>query len=313
MRVLLAPMEGLADDVLRGILTAAGGYDLCVSEFLRVSGTLLPRRAFLRLAPELGQGARTPAGTPLRLQLLGSDPSCLAENAARAAEFSPFGIDLNFGCPAPLVNRHGGGAALLAEPEQLYAIVAAVRRAVPKAIPVTAKMRLGVRHPEEALTIASALAAGGADELVVHARTRADAYSTPARWEWLARIREAVAVPVFANGDIWNRVDYDACIRISGCRDVMLGRGALADPFLAQRLRGTEPAPDHAKLAPLLHTYWQAVQEKVLPRHAPGRLKAWLCWLARGDAWARALHERIRPLREPAAIDAALEAAAAPR
>ncbi len=312
MRILLAPMEGLADDLLRGILTAVGGYDLCVSEFLRVSGTLLPRRAFVRLAPELAQGARTAAGTPLRLQLLGSDASCLAENAARAAEFSPFGIDLNFGCPAPLVNRHGGGAALLAHPEQLCAIVTAVRRAVPKAIPVTAKMRLGLHHPEEALVIASALAAGGADELVVHARTRADAYSRPARWEWLARIREAVRVPVIANGDIWSRADYDACRRISGCGDVMLGRGAVADPFLAQRLRGREPALGQAALAPMLDTYWQAVQRKVTPRHAPGRLKAWLVWLARGDAWARELHDRIRPLRDPAAIGMVLQAAALP-
>ena len=300
-------MEGLADDILRDVLTRVGGYDLCVSEFVRVSGTRLPRRAFLRLAPELAQGARTRSGTPLRLQLLGSDANCLAENAARAASISPHGIDLNFGCPAPLVNRHGGGAALLAKPQELQAIVAAVRRAVPQEVPVTAKMRLGLLAPAESIAIAQALAAGGANELVVHGRTRADPYTTPARWDWIARVREAVCVPVVANGDLWSAEDYRRCREVSGCVDVMLGRGAVADPFLARRLRGEDVPRGAAALAPLLAAYWQAVQGKVAPKHAPGRIKAWLSWLAKHDAWARELEARIRPVRQAEEISRVLD------
>ena len=104
-------MEGLLDFVLRDILTRVGGVDRCVSEFIRVSDTLLPERVFTRVVPELLNGGRTFAGVPVRPQLLGSDPVCLAENAARAASISPFGIDLNFGCPAKTVNRHRGGPA----------------------------------------------------------------------------------------------------------------------------------------------------------------------------------------------------------
>ena len=124
-------MEGLLDYILRDTLTRLGGVDRCVSEFIRVTNTLLPERVFTRVVPELLQGGCTRAGVPVRPQLLGSDPVCLAENAARVAGMGPYGVDLNFGCPAKVVNRHGGGAALLQEPELIATIVAAVRRAVP--------------------------------------------------------------------------------------------------------------------------------------------------------------------------------------
>ena len=102
-RIVLAPMEGLADDALRAVLTAAGGYDWCVTEFVRVTTTLLPHSCFTRLSPELKTGSRTASGTPVRIQLLGSDPARMAANAAHLALLKPHGIDLNFGCPTPLV------------------------------------------------------------------------------------------------------------------------------------------------------------------------------------------------------------------
>ena len=129
-QLLLAPMEGLLDHTLRDILTRVGGIDRCVSEFIRVTGTLLPDRAFLRIVPELRHGGRTPAGVPVRAQLMGSDPVCLAENAAKLAALGPAGIDLNFGCPAKVVNRHGGGAALLVDPYDEEAIASGIVRAV---------------------------------------------------------------------------------------------------------------------------------------------------------------------------------------
>ncbi|MFZ2855033.1 MAG: tRNA-dihydrouridine synthase, partial [Rhodocyclaceae bacterium] len=202
-KLLLAPMEGLADYVLRDVLTRVGGYDGAVTEFVRVSGSLLPLRSFRRICPELDNASCTSAGTPVAVQLLGSDPACLAENAAQLAELLPAAIDLNFGCPAPSVNRHGGGATLLDDPERLFRIAQAVRRAVPAHIPFTAKMRLGVRDTAKALDCARALEAGGVVALVVHARTKADGYRPPAHWEWVARIRDVVQLPVTANGEVW--------------------------------------------------------------------------------------------------------------
>ena len=106
MTILLAPMEGLLDFTLRDMLTRVGGIDRCVSEFIRVTGTCCPTARFIRVVPELNNGGRTPAGVPVRAQLMGSDPVCLAENAAKLAALGPAGIDLNFGCPAKVVNRH---------------------------------------------------------------------------------------------------------------------------------------------------------------------------------------------------------------
>ena len=170
-QILLAPMEGLLDFVLRDILTRVGGIDRCVSEFIRITDQLLPERVFQRIVPELHHGGRTPAGVPVRAQLLGSDPQCMAENAARLATLGPHGIDLNFGCPAKVVNRHGGGALLLETPETVGAIVRAVRRAVPLDMPVSAKMRLGYLDDSLAVENAIAICESGADELVVHGRT----------------------------------------------------------------------------------------------------------------------------------------------
>lgn len=315
MTLLLAPMEGLLDHTLRDILTRVGGIDRCVSEFIRVSGTLLPERTFLRVVPELRQGSRTRAGVPVRAQLLGSDPNCLAENAARLAGLGPDGIDLNFGCPAKIVNRHGGGAALLDDPELIARIVSAVRRAVPRTMPVTAKMRLGHLDGHRAVECAQAIAGAGADELVVHARTKADGYRPPAYWERIADIRAAVQLPLVANGEIWSVADALRCREVSGCHALMLGRGMVADPGLALAIAAAAPPQGHpsvvagpsldwASLQPLLADFWALVLARpdIAERHRAGRLKQWLHALRRRHPQAEALYQAVRTVTDPAQI-----------
>ena len=313
MRLVLAPMEGLADDVMRGVLTHVGAYDWCVTEFVRVTDSVLPHRCYTRLAPELRDGARTAAGTPVRVQLLGNDPDLLAANAAHLARLHPYGIDLNFGCPTPLVNRHRGGAALLAEPGLLNCIAAAVRAAVPQTMPVTAKMRLGIADTEAAVDCAQALEAGGVDELVVHARTRADGYKPIRRWEHVARIRAAVKLPLIANGEVWTIADWRAIRDASGCADVMLGRGAVADPLLARRIRGDageEPdADDWRTLQIAIGRFWRGVREKVQAGQSPGRLKQWLILLQRRYPPAQPLFRAVRETRRGPEVEAILAAA----
>jgi tRNA-dihydrouridine synthase C len=298
-------MEGLADVDLRAVLTGMGGFDWAVSPFVRVTNNLLPEHAFLRTCPELRRGSRTPDGTPMRVQLLGSDPECLADNASRLVALSPAGVDLNFGCPAPTVNRHRGGAALLAEPELLHRIAAAVRKRVPRGMPFTAKMRLGVDDASRATECALALQAGGVDALIVHGRTRADAYRPPARWEEIARIRATLAIPVIANGEVWTPEDYFAIRAATGCDAIMLGRGAVADPFLARRIRGL-PDQGWRELFPALRVYWSAVCRRVAPQHAPGRLKQWLALLRRNYPEAAQLGQQLRALTRVAEVDALL-------
>lgn len=308
MKLLLAPMEGLLDCVLRDLLTRVGGVDRCVSEFIRVTGTLLPERAFLRTMPELRHGSRTLAGVPVRAQLLGSDPVCMAENAARLAALGAEGVDLNFGCPAKVVNRHGGGAALLRDPAQIEAVVAAVRRAVPAGVPVSAKMRLGYDDDALARECAQAMASGGAGELVVHARTKADGYRPPAYWERIPAIRAAVSIPVVANGEIWTVQDAQRCRALSGCDALMLGRGAVADPGLALAIRAADgvAAPAEAlpwqALGPHLVQFWQMVGERVTPRHRAGRLKQWLNLLRRRYPEAQQAFDQLRTLNDCRAV-----------
>jgi len=129
-RLMLAPMEGVTDHAMRELLTDIGGYDRCVTEFLRVTDHLYPDRVFLKNCPELAEGGTTKAGTPVFVQLLGSNPDALAANAVRAATLGARGVDLNFGCPAKTVNRHGGGSALLRTPELVAEIVERVRQEV---------------------------------------------------------------------------------------------------------------------------------------------------------------------------------------
>ena len=304
-------MEGLLDYTLRDVLTRVGGIDRCVSEFIRVTDMLLPKRVFTRIVPELLNGSRTPAGVLVRPQLLGSDPVCLAENAARLAELAPAGIDLNFGCPAKTVNLHRGGAVLLEDPALLNQIVAAVRRAVPADIPVSAKMRLGYNDASRAVECAQALADGGAAELVVHARTKADGYRPPAYWEVIREIKEAVSVPLVANGEIWTVDDARRCREASGCQALMLGRGIVTDPGLALAILadgdgtgidgGTGPQPRFtwSALLPLVALYWARVGEHVTSRHQAGRLKQWLNLLRRRYPEAQEAFVALRTVNEP--------------
>ncbi|HEU4459018.1 MAG TPA: tRNA-dihydrouridine synthase, partial [Methylibium sp.] len=310
MTLLLAPMEGLLDCTLRDVLTRSGGVDRCVSEFIRVTGTLLPERAFWRIVPELRKGGRTATGVPVRPQLLGSDAACLADNAARLAELGAPGIDLNFGCPAKVVNRHGGGAALLREPETLRTIVAAVRRAVPAALPVTAKMRLGYDDDSRAEDCARAIESGGASEIVVHARTRADGYRPPAHWHRIADLKRVVALPLVANGEIWTLADALRCRETSGCASLMLGRGMVADPGLALAIRahdaGRAGGVAWREIEPLLRLFWRSVSARVVPRHRAGRLKQWLNLLRRRHAEAESLYQALRTHNEAREVEAAL-------
>ncbi|MBS7663008.1 tRNA-dihydrouridine synthase family protein [Pseudomonas lalucatii] len=311
MQIALAPMEGLVDDILRDVLTRVGVVDWCVTEFIRVSDRVLPASTYRKLAPELFRGARTRAGTPLRVQLLGSDPACLADNAAFACALGAPVIDLNFGCPAKTVNKSRGGAVLLKEPELLHAIVREVRRSVPADIPVTAKMRLGFEHKDGALDCARALAEGGAAQIVVHARTKVEGYKPPAHWEWVARVQEAVAVPVFANGEVWTLDDWRRCREVSGVEDIMLGRGLVARPDLARQIgaaRAGQPVleMDWLELQPLLADFWRQARRKLSPRYAPGRLKQWLAMLTRSYPQAVELFALLRRENDCARIDALL-------
>ncbi|MFC3201104.1 tRNA dihydrouridine(16) synthase DusC [Alteromonas oceani] len=311
MRVLLAPMEGVVDHLMRDMLTRVGGFDLCVTEFVRIVDQKLPQKTFYRLCPELHEGGKTPSGVPVRVQLLGQHPQWLAENALIAVELGSPGVDLNFGCPAKTVNKSKGGAVLLQYTELLHDIVKAVREAVPAHLPVTAKIRLGFEDKSLAIDNAVAIDEAGASELVVHARTKTEGYRPPAYWEWIKKIRAHTRLPVIANGEVWSYEDAKRCQEMSGCNDVMIGRGALAMPNLARHIRDNEPPMSWPELAQLLIDYsgYEIYGDK--GRYYPNRLKQWCGYLKRQYPQAEVLFDNIRRLQKADEIVAVLQQSAA--
>ncbi|MCB0357752.1 MAG: tRNA-dihydrouridine synthase family protein, partial [Bdellovibrionales bacterium] len=218
VKIYLAPMEGVIDPFMREQYSAIGGFTSMVTEFVRVTQQILPPKVFYKYCPELLTQGQTLNFTPVYVQLLGSHPVVMGENAALACQLGAPGIDLNFGCPAKTVNRHDGGASLLKNPERIFQVVAAVRKATPAHLPVTAKVRLGYSHKNFCQDIAQAVEAGGAQQLTVHARTKMEAYQPPAHWEFIAKMKSAIkTIPLVANGDIWTFEDFLECKKITGC------------------------------------------------------------------------------------------------
>jgi tRNA-dihydrouridine synthase C len=297
MHITLAPMEGVVDYLMRDMLTQVGGFDLCVTEFVRIVEQLMPKHVFYRICPELNNQGFTPYGVPVKVQLLGQHADWLAENAYRAIELGSHGVDLNFGCPAKTVNKSKGGAILLREPETIYKIVRAVRQAVPKEHSVSAKMRLGFDDTSLAIANAQAIADAGANSLVIHARTKVDGYKPPAYWDWIAKIKQHVNIPIVANGEIWNAQDAVNCQQQSACENIMLGRGALAMPNLAQVIKNTQQHMPWGQVKALLVQYsgYELFGDK--GKYYPNRVKQWLGYLSRQYPQAEDLFMSIRRLK----------------
>lgn len=304
--VVLAPMEGVTDYPMRALLTERGGFTFCVTEFLRISQEIPPSKVFLRHVPELRHGGITPAGIPVQVQLLGGDPAKLATSAQRAVELGALAIDINFGCPAPTVNRNDGGATLLKYPERIEGIVRAVREAVPPTIPVSAKLRLGWEKLDDIYVNSERAARGGADWITVHARTRKAGYAPPAYWSYLKKVREELPIPLVANGDIWTIEDFRRCREATGCEHYMLGRGALVDPnlpFAISRELGISPhevgpfGGVRENWEPLLGRFveWLTPYSDT-PNHPVRRLKQWTSLLHRriGIPWFDDIKRRDR-------------------
>lgn len=314
---LLAPMEGLTDPLMRQILTQIASdlgrpYDWSVSEFIRITQHVLPAHVFYKYVPELHHDAKTASGTPIHVQLLGSEAQLMAENAAYACELGAPAVDINFGCPAKTVNSHRGGSVLLDEPEVMYDIISAVRRAVPAHIPVSAKIRLGYTDTSKMDDIREAIASSGADWLTIHARTKTQGYKPPAYWDKIQGFN-ALSIPVIANGEIWNAEQAQRCMVQAGTKHLMLGRGAVTRPDLIAQVDGD----NHNQADNMATLSWEdliAHQIKFLEGAAKtevilvGRYKQWLAMLTKGYVEAQILWNSIKREKNKAVIISALHA-----
>jgi len=282
-------MEGVIDAPMRARLTSIGGYTRCVTEFVRVTDVLLPERVFFRLCPELMGSGCTPVGTPVYVQLLGS---------------------LNFGCPAKTVNNSMGGSILLREPARVATIVKAVRDAVPSEIPVCAKIRLGYDNSDSLAEIVDGVHTAGASELAIHARTKFDGYKPPAYWDNVRSVMNSERrANTIINGEIWDVADSLDAMHRSHCAHVMLGRGALSAPDLAERIHRNDvnalPMPWEQLVGQVLDQFLCSDQQS--PRHIGNRTKQWLAYLKRTYPQANLLFQRIRTLHDAANIENAID------
>lgn len=226
---LLAPMEGVTDPTYRDVVlplhrpTDLGGAS---TEFVRVVDRPKLSREFRR---HLGE-RRWPI--PVGVQLMGRHLEALAESARRAAALGVPFVDLNFGCPAKGALAGCAGSALLKDPRAVEQVVEACVRAVDGAVPVTAKIRAGFDHADDVEDLARAVEAGGAALLTIHCRTKQEFYRPEVDWTRIARAVGAVSLPVCGNGSALVHADLERMRRETGCRYVMVGRGALADPWI---------------------------------------------------------------------------------
>ena len=238
--LLLAPMAGVTDKVYREICTRFGA-DGTVTEMVSAKGYLLTPRE----REEVVQLRETSPGERCALQIFGSDADFMGRAAERLCEDRFFALDVNMGCPAPKIVSGGDGSAMLRDLANAERVLRAVVRNA--ALPVTVKMRMGWDEASVNYLDAGKMAQDcGAAAVTLHARTRSEMYSGRAHWEAIAELSARLSIPVIGNGDVESAQDAQEMLRQTGCYAVMVGRGAMGNPWIFrdwQRARqGLPPA-----------------------------------------------------------------------
>lgn len=280
-RLALAPMAGVTDAAFRQICAELGaGYT--ITELISSKALCYHDKKTFSLLTQF------PGEHPAAVQIFGSDPVCMAEAAQIALEHTGADIiDLNMGCPMGKIVNNGDGAALMKDPEKAGRIVEAVVKAV--SVPVTAKFRRGWDMGScNCVEFAQTLEQAGISAVAVHGRTRAQVYSGRADWNCIRAVKEAVHVPVIANGDIWEPQDAARILQHTKADMAMIGRGCFGNPWLFQQakavLEGTEVPP----LPPLAERCETAVRQFELAARYKGERVAVLearrhyCWYLKG-------------------------------
>jgi len=227
--LLLAPMQAVTDLSFLRVIATYGGADLYVTEYFRVHPASRPDPWILRSIDE------NPTGRPILAQMIGRDPEALTRTAAELARHPVAGIDLNLGCPAPVVCRKDAGGGLLRDPDALDRLLGTLRQAIPGRF--TVKSRVGYDSPDEFPRLLEVFARHSIDALALHGRTVRERYQTPVHPDRVRRAVATLACPVIANGNI---VDVDTGLayhRLTGAAGLMLGRGAIRNPWLFEQLR----------------------------------------------------------------------------
>jgi tRNA-dihydrouridine synthase B len=289
--LLLAPMAGLTHSALRQIMSGFGGVGLLSTEML--SARRLPSEN-PGISPYL---IRTVLEKPLSYQLLISTHGDIVPAIDALHKLQPDAIDLNMGCPARSVGNYGAGFALMEHPEDVRRIVVEVRKRTP--LPLTAKIRLGVELDDVKLkAFCTMLEDQGIDMLSVHVRLKKESFARRPRWEWVARIKEWIRIPVIVNGGIFSVDDARDSLRVSGADGLMLGRGAVIKPWLfaeiARKLYGCNVAEPAVSLPLVYNKFVDLINELFRPERRLGRLKEFTHYFAGNYKFGHQLRSRVQ-------------------
>lgn len=306
--IALAPMAGFSDYAMRRIAFEYGA-EYSVTEMVSAKATVYRDKKTLRLARITKEEA------PTAIQIFGSEPSIMAEAAGILSAYDgggalPVAIDINMGCPVHKIFSNGEGSALMKNPSLIYDITRAVATAIH--LPTTVKIRLGIdREHINAVECALAAEEAGAAAITVHGRTRAELYSGSVDRAEIANVKKSLKIPLFANGDIHSAEDALAMIRETGADAVMIGRGAVGNPFIFSEIRAAlcgedyfAPTVEEIKTVAMRQLDY-AISEKgeeVAVREARGQLAKYFHSF-RGSAELRAV---INTAKSKAEIEAAV-------
>lgn len=291
-KLALAPMAGVTDAAYRQICAELGA-GLTYTELVSAKALCYQdKKSRILLQPFPGE-------SPFAAQIFGSDPVCMAEAAQIAIEVSGADLlDINMGCPVGKVVSNGDGSALMRDPEKAVRIAEAVVKASP--VPVTVKMRRGWdKGSINAVELAKMLEQAGVSAIAVHGRTRTQMYAGQADWTTIREVKQAVSVPVIANGDVFAPEDAVRILEFTGADMAMIGRGCFGNPWLFQQARAAlegEPIPP---LPPLAERWATAVRQVELAAADKGEhiavleARKQLCWYLKGVSHANYYKEQI--------------------
>lgn len=269
--LVLSPMAGVTDISFRRLLKQRGGIGLTVSEFISVEG-------LTRNNPKSKRQMRFYENErPFAVQIFGGQPERMRMAAEMAEEIGADILDVNCGCPAPKVVKHGGGSGLLKDHTRLESILTEIKKAI--TIPMTIKIRAGFYdHTINAIDTAKLAEACGAEHIALHGRTKEQGYRGLANWDLVTEIKKTVSVPVSGSGDVTTIEQALSRFRETGCDGVLIGRGAMANPWIFRQIEDTmhgrepfQPSLDDKRA--LLLEYFDMLQEDMPKVAAIGRMK----------------------------------------